>query len=531
MRGMMSYDSNGKGRDLLKKDLENVIASTSGASTFIRAGLEEAHIMFGGDIFDIAQANGDGFGDPADYLPTPAAVAALPLYPNTTAEESRRFVIFLSDLGDAEDPFETFSVIDAMKRNGAEFMVIGVDTEGANDAATYPGVPDGLTDLGAVDAVTQPYPGKKLYDYYQMILGDSDPAGAWDFSLYGVWMGTKLIDTAYLPSGVYTSWADVESVYGGATGYGNWTGETANYKYARSADEIRTAFQEYVNDIIFFGSDAQGTISLNTSAYELYSYPGQPMYKTTGTAGQKVQIKGGSIAWDMNGGIPLTKENTLTFYVKMKDGLDQSISYPVLNDAGFSCYGPFPDADNPGGRHPNGGWPDRLIETVWPKAYVAPGGEITEGDPGMIEGGDLGGSGSGSGSGASKPSTGAQGHQANREGAASTASYVSSQVNATPNIKGLSVDTGLSGRAKAVVTVENSVNMRFQWQVKNDAGEWEDIFGATSSQYTLSSRFVAGKEYELRCKIINGASRIFHSDAIKVTATQANKSEGLQSRK
>ena len=122
------------------------------------------------------------------------------------------------------------------------------------------------------------------------------------------------------------------------------------------------------------------------------------------------------------------------------------------------------------------------------------------------------------------------GHREKRENDKSTSQYMSYSANVLPVITGLRTGTGVKGQSKAIVEVENGSLMRFQWQVKNEAGAWEDIFGATSSQYTLGYQFKAGQTYTLRCRITNPAGAATFTEGIEITAAATQKSAALQSK-
>lgn len=101
--------------------------------------------------------------------------------------------------------------------------------------------------------------------------------------------------------------------------------------------------------------------------------------------------------------------------------------------------------------------------------------------------------------------------------------------NVAPDVTGVKSGTDTSGRSKVQVNLTNGALMRYQWQFKNTLGEWEDIFGATGSHYTLGRQFAAGKEYELRARITNPAGSTSFSDSVKVTV-EGSASAGLQSK-
>lgn len=149
------------------------------------------------------------------------------------------------------------------------------------------------------------------------------------------------------------------------------------------------------------------------------------------------------------------------------------------------------------------------------------------------EGAAQGGSASGSAEGTtvSNPS-GAEGHQANRQAAADTRNYTGPGMgDAVPGIKEIKSGTSsVSGKTTVSVNVENGSWMLYQWQYRDENGEWSNIFGAISSQHTITPNktFVKGEEYELRCRITNRNGRAFYSDSIKVTVAGGKAAEGLQ---
>lgn len=94
----------------------------------------------------------------------------------------------------------------------------------------------------------------------------------------------------------------------------------------------------------------------------------------------------------------------------------------------------------------------------------------------------------------------------------------------------MAIKTGkdASGRDKVYVDLSNGSYMRYQWQFKNAAGKWEDIFGANASHYTLGKQFALNQSYELRCKITNPAGKISYTEAVE--ATRSMGSADLQSK-
>ena len=189
-----------------------------------------------------------------------------------------------------------------------------------------------------------------------------------------------------------------------------------------------------------------------------------------------------------------------------------------------------------GGLDPKGSYPGILGATVkyefdqssynvtFPLGYVSPGGGIETDDTpaGMT---DADGTSAGG-------FTGMDGHQDNRADAVGTVQSMGGQRDALPIIKGLKTGQGLNGRSKVMVEVENGGLMRYQWQYRVEKGQdvWEDIFGATASQYILSGKFAAGESYDLRCKIISPTGRVTMTEVITVTAAAAKTGGKLQSK-
>ena len=245
------------------------------------------------------------------------------------------------------------------------------------------------------------------------------------------------------------------------------------------------------------------TASSQVSQYfDLYKYKNEPLAAayTDGKEDPKnvAQVSGKKVSWDL----PELEDGvlyTLVYYVKLADGLEGSLSYPVCETA-VTLQG---------------------VNFTWPVGgYIAPSHGVEDAESGATLPVDSG----------TKGYTGMDGHQDNRDGAKSTAQIMGYSPDIQPVIKGLRGGTAASGRAKAIVDVENGALMRFQWQYKEESGAWVDIFGATSSQYTLSAMFKAGQTYELRCKITNPAGAVTYTEALKVEATAAAKGGSLQSK-
>lgn len=257
----------------------------------------------------------------------------------------------------------------------------------------------------------------------------------------------------------------------------------------------QTIFKEFIEAAT--ATDPITAQTALTQYYDLYQMPGHPLIKASaadGSATVQPTVKGKAINWDI-GSLENGVLYTLEFYIKMADGLDASLSYPISDTIVT----------------------DGATRMTFPQNYISPAGKIEEGtgDP-VTNTGDK--------------TSGYDGHQENRENAKSTTEYTSYTANITPIIKGVKVGTGVKGRVKAIVEVDNGSYMRYQWQVKNESGNWEDVFGATSSQYTLGYQFKAGENYELRCKITNPAGGVTFSDTISITAVAQSMSEELQSK-
>lgn len=334
-----------------------------------------------------------------------------------------------------------------------------------------------------------------------------------------------------LLSVVCTLTMGVENIYRPVKG--DMTNETANgnkvdvenwyYEYIPTSDphKIKTVFDEFVRKIISIGENARADISLNEH-FSVYQMKGEPLFDTNVGS---VSYNGGSIVWDHEGaGVPLTGLYYLSFYVKAdQKNMVNGLYYSPLESAFYTVTGPFKTAANP---HPDpltGEYPISTISKDWEKNYVDPDGHIKSDTPPNLSDYEVDVT--------QLSATGADQHQQNRKDGETTRNFTSgSLLELKPEITSLESGIGLKGRTKVILKLNNGSHMKFQWQVKNDNGEWEDIFGATASQYTLGSQFKAGREYELRCKITNGAGSIFYSDVLKTTATAGTKSEGLQSK-
>ena len=126
--------------------------------------------------------------------------------------------------------------------------------------------------------------------------------------------------------------------------------------------------------------------------------------------------------------------------------------------------------------------------------------------------------------------TGAQGHQENRDLKDSPGSDWAGGIrDIDPGVTGVKTGKDASGREKVFVELKSGATMRFQWQFKNAAGEWEDIFGANASHYTLGRQFALKQTYQLRCKITNQAGKITYTDVIEAMRT-VDGAEGLQAK-
>lgn len=355
----------------------------------------------------------------------------------------------------------------------------------------------------------------------------TDPTSYWSTGDIGVTglttPGPQVTATNQLQT-TYAAWnnviADYDKVYNTDDLYQDpWTEPAFAYVPAGDPSKITTVFNDFVDRIVKMGEGTRVDASLS-KLFNVYQMPGKPLFEIDGVdAGNRVSYNGKNIDWDLDATqIPLNGITTLSFYVKVdKSAAQEGLSYSILDTAQIKSFGRFyHDTENPG----------PVLKKVnllkkFPPAYVKPLSGVIEQESSEADVTSDAPSGG---------YTGGDGHQDNRESANSTKNYMGSVLDVTPDISGLEIGTGLSGRSKAIVKVANGANMRYQWQVKNDSGEWEDIFGATSSQYTLSSKFAAGKEYELRCRITNAAGKITFTDSIKVTAEAATKGAGLQSK-
>lgn len=242
-----------------------------------------------------------------------------------------------------------------------------------------------------------------------------------------------------------------------------------------------------------------------------------------------VSSSGRTISWDID---EIPDDGTLIeliYYIKANDTNDADLSYPVFDEA-YLFYNTVLDVlgiPTPG-----------TIVNHFPNAYIK-GGAVSGGgssggssgsggsglpsDPNGIPVGSGGTTGTGGSS--SAPSTGAEGHQENRELAGNGGWGDVSDI--APNVTEIKGSTDSSGRSRVEVSLTNGNQMRYQWQFKNSAGEWEDIFGATGSRYTLGKQFTVGQEYELRAKIINPAGKMSFTEIVKLTM-EAGNGGGLQ---
>lgn len=512
----------------LESDLETrIVASTTEQNgTWIYDGIAEAANIFFGDVSNVAKKKARN-NDP------------------TEVDEVNRYVIILTD-GENTDMTNNITqimgLVSEMKNAGVQFMVMAIDS--SPTTPTYD-----LTDLEAV--INQ-------IDTAGLAANDPDTSGndmtPW-MALMAMPMaglestGTAGTATDYMTVGdldlttvtnapasstngqlstSYSSWTDIVNDYRGTIANGDelvqdpWTQPAVAYIPSTNPDRITTVFNQFVDQIIKLGEGTKVDAALN-GLFNVYQMPGEPLFTVDGRAAVAGEVSNtkSSFTWNLLNEIPLGGRTTLSFYVKVDmKSAQPGMFYSILDSAVLTSYGRFyHEGDNPGPVL-------RKIDLAksFSPAYVNPiagtiDQESAEGDvtSDALDGINLG-------------TTGAQGHQQNRKDGESTRNYTSALTNAAPKITGLSVGTGLSGKPKAIVNVENSSYMRFQWQYKDEDGEWKNIFGATSSQYTLGGTFVAGTEYELRCRITNDAGSVFYTDVLKITAASATKSEGLQSK-
>ena len=492
--GLVAYDEAGKGREYLIKDLsDNIYASTMSSYTDINSGLAEAETMLysTGQISpgNVVQAKGgmdeDGWNG-VDHI--------------------RRYVIFLSDGADNGGFIQdTMQRINRMKANGTEFMVIGIDTEGATDDNGKVIVPSNTfskpTDPGPDDYVTH-----TTGPHYGQFLS---------------WMGSKMKSYS---GAAYGAWSTLDPFWGGppyvTDDYteSNWTGKI-NYKYLPGgpnlAADIQATFQEYVDQIIFFGHDAKVDFKLSTE-FDIYQYPGKPKFEFSNSRSTMKQ-QGGNWVWDLGMGIPKTEEVFCSFYVKInKDITMDGTFYSVLEKAVFSVIGPFPI---PGQKKPVGGWLDSTGIWNYSTTYVSPTGGIKSDEQKAEE----------------QAAVEAVATPKEPETIAAALPIVgglgSAVARGDAEITGIEAKQLKTGKTQVSVSVKNGSEMYYQWQ-RQDGKDWIDIPGANSSTYTLTvgKTFKAGQKYKLRCVVSNAMNKKFYSDVIEATATKSSTSgEKLQS--
>lgn len=276
-----------------------------------------------------------------------------------------------------------------------------------------------------------------------------------------------------------------------------------NYYHCITGQDAIDAFAAFGAAVAAF-ENPKINIQNNTQAFSVYQMPGQPMFTYTGPNQTEAFLSGGNVRWEFPGGIESNELYTVSYYVKMADNLDPKLSYPVILGSTVDY-----EFDN------------QSYNITFPLAYISPGGAIEKDDTaeGMTEAAGKDGF------------TGMDGHQENRDNAKTTVETMGYSPDSRPIGMTVKAGTAPSGRAKAIIEVENGSLMRFQWQVKTEAGAWEDIFGATSSQYTLNpNQFKAGKSYTLRCLVTNPAGTVTTSAELTITASAAAKSGSLQSK-
>lgn len=322
--------------------------------------------------------------------------------------------------------------------------------------------------------------------------------------LAGMTIGIDETDTAALSALNYA---------GFATYYPTVSASKVNEEQYRRVNTLADAnnfFNAFANASTASGGTESAVADIKLSKYyEVHQVAGKPLLETWSTEvgrNPTATYSGGAIDWDLDA--PQNGTTYLVFYVKMADGLDQSMSYPLFDKAVLRYQMSLTGGSG-------------ISYTIdFPMAYISPGGGTVESEsPTTV---DLGTG--------DRGYTGKDGHQDNRENAKSTVEAMPYSADVKPLLKGVKASKAANGRTKVIAEVENGNLMRYQWQWKNAAGEWEDIFGATSSQYTLSAKFKAGETYELRCKITNPAGNVTLTEVIAVTATAANTAGKLQSK-
>lgn len=455
-------------------------------------------------------------------------------------DKPNRYVILLTDGDDtAGAGLKALQKINEMKNVGVQFMVVAIDS-GANPAtAGYD--PKNLSSIvahiNANFATTNPATSLFTTDMTPWLALASIPIEAqithpatgtqeW-FEIGDIGTGSLIsipgtLGTDQLGSaGTWTA--------GSVGGYDFTTVPTLRqhatkdpafaYIPANDTSKIEDVFKSFVDQIVKMGQGTKVDAKLG-SYFDVYQMPGKPLFEVDGAMATSAEViySGGNINWRLINEIPLMGITTLSFYVKMDSSkANSALHYTVLEKAVLTSTGPFFHAiDNP-----MAPFKDIFITKAFSEVFVNPGGDIQQGSTEKDVTSD-----------ASKEAVGFSGydnHQQARKDLATTREYTSGLVDVAPDIKAVKAATAANGRAKAVVEVANSANMLFQWQVQDETtGEWTDVFGATSSQYTLSSVFKVGETYKLRCKITNPVGKVSYSDVIEVKATAQKVSEGLQ---
>lgn len=288
-----------------------------------------------------------------------------------------------------------------------------------------------------------------------------------------------------------------------------------SYKpYTQEAAE--NVFEDF-GDKVKGASGIVAGLTPNTTSYDIVQVPGKSLYElkqSDGGMDMNVTLTGSKFEWTWAGALKNDVLYSLSYYLQAKEG-EAGLYYDVLASSSFN----YKYTDSAG--------VEQSVSKVFPTAYFAPNiGESVE-KPGTVDQNTTT-------TAKTDGYTGMDQHQNNRDSAKTTIQTMSYSPNVKPLIGTLRVGTANNGRAKAIVEVENGTLMTYQWQFLDETSEktdkWTDIFGATSSQYILSTKFKAGETYKLRCKISNPAGTVFLTDVLEVKATAAKKSVGLQSK-
>lgn len=324
--------------------------------------------------------------------------------------------------------------------------------------------------------------------------------------------GLTLPFTSQAQIDAYTSNTDWKTL--GSTNFTSRVGGAQPHQYMRAITEndAMRFFKQFATASGSTGGTTGALADVKLSAYyNVYQMPGKPTlhtWSTDASTSPTATYTGGRINWDL--GALKDGSSYLEFYVKMAEGLDESLYYPLFDRASLSY-----TMSNTGSGN--------SYTIDFPMAYVSGKGSIKTDEGNLVGNGALNGGGGTSGDGGAGASgagvSGGQQHQQNREMAsnASMSSFVGGGEDIRPDIQSAKAGAGANGRSKVSIELANGAKMRYQWQFKNATGEWEDIFGANGSHYTLGKQFTAGKEYELRCKITNPAGNVFYGDVVKLT--------------